>query len=79
MQPEISSSKHRREIRLSILPTIYSTMTKDERFRPSKQQQQTPTNKVKSTRFSPLTFVPIALFLQYKKVVVCFFTVNTII
>ena len=37
-----------------------------------------PTNKIKSTRYSALTFVPIALFLQFKKVVVCFYTFNTI-
>ena len=34
---------------------------------------------MKSTRYTPLTFFPIALFLQYKKVVVCFFTFNTIV
>ena len=37
-----------------------------------------PTNKIKSTRYTALTFLPIALFLQYKKVVVCFYTFNTI-
>lgn len=37
-----------------------------------------PTNKIKSTRYSALTFLPIALFLQYKKVVVCFYTFNTV-
>ena len=37
-----------------------------------------PNNKIKSTRYSALTFVPIALFLQFKKVVVCFYIFNTI-
>ena len=61
---------------LSIVPNIYKDMTSDSRFHPSQEQREAPTNKIKSTRFSLLTFIPIALFLQYKKVVVSVFTFN---
>ena len=38
-----------------------------------------PSNRIKSTRYTVLTFLPIVLFLQFKKVVVCFYTFNTIL
>ena len=64
---------------LSVVPNVYQTMgATEERFLPSADQQKAPTNKIKSTRYTPLTFFPITLFLQYKKVVVCVYTFNTI-
>ena len=66
---------------LSIIPTLYnkeSDGSEDQRFKPSREQEMAPTNKIKSTRYTALTFLPIALFLQYKKVVVCFYTFNTV-
>ena len=64
---------------LSVVPNVYETMgATEERFLPSADQQRAPTNKIKSTRYTPLTFFPIALFLQYKKVVVCVYTFNTV-
>ena len=68
---------------LSITPTIYNSWdssgkTDDEKFKPSREQMAAPNNKIKSTRFNVFSFVPIALFLQYKKVVVCFYTFNTV-
>ena len=37
-----------------------------------------PRNKIKSTHYTPWTFFPVVLFLQYKNVIVCFYTFNTI-
>jgi len=65
-----------RDNTFSIVPNIYKNLTSDSCFHPSQRQREAPTNKIKSTRFSLLTFIPIALFLQYKKVVVCVFTFN---
>ena len=64
---------------IAIVPNVYTTLTKEERFLPTAQQNNAPTNKIKSTRYSVLTFIPIALFLQYKKVVVCVYTFNAIL
>ena len=64
--------------RLQILPTLYKQLTKDEAYKASIEQEMAPSNKIKSTRFTPATFIPIALLLQYKKVVVCFYSFNTI-
>jgi len=63
---------------LSIVPTVYANTSKEEKFLPNRQQQQAPTNSIKTTRFTVWSFIPIAIFLQYKKVVVCFYTFNTI-
>ena len=65
---------------LSIIPTLYdqSGGKAGEKYKPTREQAAAPSNKIKSTRYNVLTFVPIALFLQYKKVVVCFYTFNTV-
>ena len=68
---------------LSITPTIYANDDSSgkmtiEKYRPSREQMAAPGNKIKSTRFNVFSFVPITLFLQFKKVVVCFYTFNTV-
>ena len=64
--------------RITIIPTIYESLTNEEQYMPSKEQDMAPTNKIRSTRFTPVSFLPICLLLQYKKVVVCFYSFNTI-
>ena len=63
----------------SIVPNIYSSLTKEAQFQPSQSQREAPTNRITSTRFNLLTFIPVALFLQYKKVVVCVYTFNVLL
>ena len=63
---------------LKILPNINATLSKDPQFLPSVAQVEHPSNKIKSTRYNAFSFLPIALFLQYKKVVVGFYTFNVI-
>ena len=67
-----------KSLKLHIVPTLNTSMTDDELFHPSQAQQQAPNNKIKSTHYTPWTFVPIVLLLQYKNVVVCFYTFNSI-
>mmetsp|Transcript_36143 Transcript_36143/g.44077 ORF Transcript_36143/g.44077 Transcript_36143/m.44077 type:complete len:299 (+) Transcript_36143:54-950(+) len=68
----------RSSTKLPIVPTVNTALTGDAAFHPSQAQRQAPGNKIKSTHYTPLTFVPIVLLLQFKNVVVCFYTFNTI-
>ena len=38
---------------------------------------EAPDNKIKSTHYTAFNFLPIVFFLQFKNVVVCFYTLNT--
>jgi len=48
---------------LSIVPNVYASTSKEEKFIPNRMQQQAPTNSIKTTRFTIWSFIPIALFL----------------
>ena len=65
-------------LKMPVVPTLNTKMTSEEAFHPSEAQNQAPANKIKSTHYTPLTFAPIVLLLQYKNVIVCFYTFNTI-
>lgn len=38
-----------------------------------------PTNRTSSTKYSPLTFLPLSLFQQLKNVIVCFYLLNSLL
>ena len=38
-----------------------------------------PSNRKKSTKYTPLTFLPITLFIQYTRIIIIFYTCNGII
>lgn len=43
------------------------------------QQLGMPSNKVSSTKYSPLTFLPLSLLQQVKNVIICFYILNGIL
>ena len=73
-----SLSSHSKKDEIIIVPTINTKLSTDVKNHPSGAQLEAPLNKIKSTHYTPATFLPIVLLLQFKNVVVCFWSFNVI-
>ena len=67
---------------LSTYPTVYqknATKLEKTKFSLAPQLLGVPNNKVKSTRYSIFTFLPLTLFIQFRKVINLFYIFNGIL